>query len=273
MRIREACWEDMGEIVRVANQSFLEWARYTSYIGKKFLEKIHRFPEWQFVAEENGVIVGFVINEPVEKGIKISWIAVLPSYQGKGIGGELLRKVEEKCKSLGLKDIHVGTPFALSFYQKYGFELVKVTYRLIKEIVGKVIPSPHTYFNPGLEDIRELTPLLGEEIHPFLEAFFDTFPEEQEKIVGIRRGNVWEALAVGKTNPFSQELVETRFLWGENKWEALRVLEYISSVQGRRWVGVETESEEEKQALERQGYTKVEKNPLYWTLYHLIKKL
>ena len=90
--------------------------------------------------------------------------------------------------------------------------------------------------------------------------------------MGIKGEDIWKALGVGKTNTFSRELVETKFLWGKNKWEALRVLEYISSVQGRRWVGVETRWEEEKKNLENQGY-KEEKHPLYWTEYHLVKRL
>ncbi len=263
---------DIPQVIRIANQSFYEWARYTLFFGKNMVEKMRDFPEWQFVAEERENVVGFVINELTQRGIHLCWIAVLPGYQGKEIGKKLLEEVEKKGKQEKKVRIYLDTPFARSFYIKYGFREEKVIYRLLKEISGKVIEKPEKMRILYLEDIKDIIPSLEEKTYSFLLAFFSSFPYEQEKIIGIENGNRWEGIVIGKTNEFSQEIVETRFLWGKEKIKALKSLEYIASTQGRKWIGVETESKEEAEEFKKSGYRE-EKNPLYWTEYHLLKPL
>ena len=113
---------DIPEVVRVANQSFFEWARYTEIIGPKIVERYLKFPEWQFVAEKDKKIIGFVINELTGKNLHLCLIAILPDYYGRKIGGNLLKKVEKEATKKGIKKIFLDTPFAKNFYLKYGFK-------------------------------------------------------------------------------------------------------------------------------------------------------
>ena len=71
-------------------------------------------------AEELVGIMGF---QPIKEVTLIRHAYVLPGYQGRGIGGELLDHMKQKTKS---KYLLVGTwadaTWATNFYQKHGFK-------------------------------------------------------------------------------------------------------------------------------------------------------
>ena len=50
----------------------------------------------------------------------LDYIAVLPEFRKKGLGGELLEKTIEKAKHLGAKNIYI-TAREPAFFKKYGF--------------------------------------------------------------------------------------------------------------------------------------------------------
>ncbi|MHA1270456.1 MAG: GNAT family N-acetyltransferase [Candidatus Helarchaeota archaeon] len=58
-------------------------------------------------------------------------IDILESYQRRGIGSELMKKFEDKLKSIGVKGIHLetstGNKKAIPFYKKQGFKIAKIT--------------------------------------------------------------------------------------------------------------------------------------------------
>ena len=86
-------------------------------------------------------IVGFVqaqIYECVysEKGLNILGLAVLPKYQGRGIGKELMTFLEDKAVKLGCKFIRLNSAeyrkYAHLFYEKIGYKCDKLQKRFIK---------------------------------------------------------------------------------------------------------------------------------------------
>ncbi len=83
-----------------------------------------------FVLEENNRIIGlYALQELNAEEIEIKNFAVVPDFQGKGIGTLLLRDAVKGAKAKGFKVIIVGTGDVtkqLKFYQKMGFEIVAV---------------------------------------------------------------------------------------------------------------------------------------------------
>jgi predicted N-acetyltransferase YhbS len=78
------------------------------------LRKSHAFiPELSMVAETENKIVGHILltklkikNEQNEyDSLALAPISVLPEYQGKGIGGMLIKEAHRKAKALGQKSI------------------------------------------------------------------------------------------------------------------------------------------------------------------------
>ena len=103
---REALWE-----IGITEESTAELLRTT-----------HR--GWLCEAEKE--IVGFAVGDG--KTGELWVIAVLPEYEGKGIGSELLAKVEAWLHSLGWKEIWLWTSSdpkkrAFSFYSKRGWSV------------------------------------------------------------------------------------------------------------------------------------------------------
>lgn len=67
-----------------------------------------------------------VFHNPKGEIIFVSALGILPEFQGKGLGGELLLFFIEKMKSEGRKSIYLmAANKARTFYEKYGFRFVK----------------------------------------------------------------------------------------------------------------------------------------------------
>ena len=85
-----------------------------------------------FVAEiGEETVVGYLKThlEKDEGRFYVSSVYVLPSYQGMGIGGALMRAAEQKATDAGMREIWLGvmvqnTP-ALEWYRRNGFTFVE----------------------------------------------------------------------------------------------------------------------------------------------------
>jgi GNAT superfamily N-acetyltransferase len=90
------------------------------------------------VASADGAPVGFIhfaVRQTIlHRGPSalIDELVVAEEYRGKGIGGELVLAVIEKCKQLGCCEVEVSTEEtnteAREFYEKCGFEERGVLY-------------------------------------------------------------------------------------------------------------------------------------------------
>ena len=102
---------------------------------------VHELPG--YIARSDGMLVGFISYLPLQKALLIAALAVLPNYQGAGIGKALIQKVEEKARKLSKRKILVSTSNddlpALAFYQKLGFQIVEVKPNAIAKKHGKIV--------------------------------------------------------------------------------------------------------------------------------------
>jgi len=78
------------------------------------------------VAELGGEIVGMgALRFVSEETAEIKRMRVLPKYQGKGLGTNLLKHLEEKAKELGFKRLILDTStrqeIAVHLYDKFGY--------------------------------------------------------------------------------------------------------------------------------------------------------
>ena len=89
-------------------------------------------PELSLVAETGGTLAGHILLTKVkivsdcaeEAGsLALAPVAVLPAYQGNGIGGRLIRAAHEKAREMGFGSvILLGHP---AFYPKFGYRPLK----------------------------------------------------------------------------------------------------------------------------------------------------
>jgi ribosomal protein S18 acetylase RimI-like enzyme len=84
------------------------------------------------LAEENGRLLGYQISTATQMGGHLARLAVLPEFQGTGVGYALLDDMLKQCERRGLHTVTVNTQsdnrVSLSLYQKAGFKLTGEEY-------------------------------------------------------------------------------------------------------------------------------------------------
>lgn len=113
--------------VYAANQQAFDGREAEPRLVEAIRKTENFIPELEWVAEENGRIVGHIlfsrIHIETESGqipaIALAPMAVLPEYQKRGIGSALVQRGLEECKRLGHAIVIVlGHP---AYYPRFGF--------------------------------------------------------------------------------------------------------------------------------------------------------
>ncbi len=133
MKIRKSTVNDFDGMMNVAKSLHPEWFdRIAINESMPVGLKIQR----GYVAENKNKVIEFVTYTSDNGNVKISWLGVLPEYQRRGVGSELLRVVEKELIKAGVKKLRVETvaesvkykPYerTRAFYLKMGFRIEKV---------------------------------------------------------------------------------------------------------------------------------------------------
>ena len=96
-------------------------------LGLKFLD-LHRAKEISYLHIgcvdnlENKLVGGLMLIPLDNKRIRMMQVAVLPSYQGKGVGKELVAYAEKRAKEAGFSKIIMHAMLSVvDFYEKIGY--------------------------------------------------------------------------------------------------------------------------------------------------------
>lgn len=122
MNIRPLELSDLEQLVEIEKSAFTV-GPYSKRMLKRMIEMERSF---SFVAEEDGTILGYVSAMPLDtESVDVESIAVHPDYQGRGIGGQLLQKIEEEMKSRGfirsILEVRDMNYESIRFYKKHGY--------------------------------------------------------------------------------------------------------------------------------------------------------
>lgn len=111
---------DLGKVYEIEQQSFKD-----PYNALLLLNLYELFPEGFFVAEEDGIIVGYAISRIVGEVGHILAIAVDPKYRGRRIGKVLMGAVTNYFLSKGVVEtwleVRASNQLARRFYRSLGF--------------------------------------------------------------------------------------------------------------------------------------------------------
>ena len=147
--VRLATPEDAEPISNVLRNAFTVYRKH--YTEEAFavvtpgtdviLGRFEEGPQW--VAEIDGDVVGTVSLTTEPEGLYVRSMAVSPNAQGRGIGHELLKAVDEHTNATEFERIFLYTtyfvPGAKEMYAKHGYEWVRDT------------TAEEWYGTPGLE--------------------------------------------------------------------------------------------------------------------------
>ncbi len=135
--------EDFPAVRRILWESWI--AAYSSFIPEEdlraYLEATYQIASLSllydstfihgFIGETDGEAVGFARTQfhKNETRLYLASLYLLPAFQGKGIGGRLLRAAEEKAGAYGLTELWVGVMVrneaAGRWYERKGFRFVR----------------------------------------------------------------------------------------------------------------------------------------------------
>ena len=97
------------------------------------------------VALSNNKIIGYQISTLTSIGTHLARLAVLPSYQGKGVGKTLLNDLIKKSISMGAKTISVNTQkenlASIELYTKFGFKTTGEEFPVYIKMIRNFIQS------------------------------------------------------------------------------------------------------------------------------------
>ncbi|MEE4240945.1 MAG: GNAT family N-acetyltransferase [Desulfopila sp.] len=142
--IRKAVVDDIESILKIyAQPSIDDGVMLNLDNAKKIFEIINNYPSYTiYVATINGEVVGTIavlimhnIGHLGSKSAVFESIAVLPDWQGKGIGKSMLRFATEKCKEAKCYKITLSANIkrenAHKFYASLGFIQHGISYKYL----------------------------------------------------------------------------------------------------------------------------------------------
>lgn len=134
MKIRKFKPKDYKELVKVLKSGYVFHKDIDNY--KVGLRVYKNDPDLSLVAEEDKKIVGAVLGQG-DGRIGFIWgLAVLPKYQGKGIGKKLMLEIEKrlmkrKCVGISLLT-EPNRKKAIEMYKKIGYKNLRNFYLMVK---------------------------------------------------------------------------------------------------------------------------------------------
>jgi ribosomal-protein-alanine N-acetyltransferase len=98
------------------------------------------------VAEIDGLPVGYVWAEVYMQQLHLTRLAVLPNYQGLGIGTQMIRRVINVAQQRGLKKISLNTQTdnqrSLALYYRFGFKTTRQKVPMLLKKLGYPLINP-----------------------------------------------------------------------------------------------------------------------------------
>jgi GNAT superfamily N-acetyltransferase len=135
MTIRQADESDLPDILRAyAESGIASDDAYTVEEAREQFAMLRRYPSYRvFVAELDGVFAGTYalivldnLNKRGAAGAVVEDVAVLPSFQGRGVGRAMMEHAREQCRAAGCYKMALSSnrsrEGAHAFYESLGFE-------------------------------------------------------------------------------------------------------------------------------------------------------
>ncbi|MBW3524806.1 GNAT family N-acetyltransferase [Chryseobacterium sp. NKUCC03_KSP] len=135
LKIRTELEDDFGAVFELIKSAF-EKEEFSDHKEHYLVERLRKsdafIPALSLVAEMNGQIVGYILLSKVaivdaggnsHTSLSLAPVAVLPKFQGKGIGGRLIEASHERAKELDFNSVVVlGHE---DYYPRFGYMLMK----------------------------------------------------------------------------------------------------------------------------------------------------
>lgn len=134
MNIREERPEDYPFVFDLIEKAFNK-EQYSDHKEQFLVERLRQsnafVPELSLVCEAETKVIGYILLTEIKiksgddeiKSLALAPVAVLPEFQGRGIGGKLIETAHQKAKDLGYQSIILlGHE---KYYPRFGYRLAE----------------------------------------------------------------------------------------------------------------------------------------------------
>lgn len=108
-----------------------------------FVDELAQPSRYYVLAEDSGDIVGYAGLMVLEPVADVQTIAVLPEFEGQGIGTALLTALLQESRSRGaaevLLEVRADNPRAQRLYRRFGFEQIHLRPRYYRDGVDAMV--------------------------------------------------------------------------------------------------------------------------------------
>ncbi len=132
LELRQACGDDFSFLYGLHRETLGEyvdqiWGWDEEWQLQYFREHFH--PEERKVIRYHGKDVGCVSIQDCGDHFFLTYLAILPGYQRRGIGGFLLRELMDEGfkKGVPIKLQSLKANPARAFYERFGFQVIEET--------------------------------------------------------------------------------------------------------------------------------------------------
>jgi putative acetyltransferase len=159
VKVRQETKDDSAEVLEVVRLAFNR--KVESQLVEKFRQNPKYIPELSLVAEYEGHVIGHILFFPIEVKVDretlqtliLAPLSVHPSYQRRGVGGELVTAGLVIVKQLGYHSVLVvGHP---EYYPRFGFRRASEWGLSIKEAVPSDAFMAIELVKDGIKSCRE----------------------------------------------------------------------------------------------------------------------
>ncbi|MFA6526224.1 MAG: N-acetyltransferase [Candidatus Buchananbacteria bacterium] len=126
MKITTATKKDISDCIKLAKIRELKLTQ-GGYLDQEIFETLLK-NDLFMVAKENESVIGFILGEPmrVSRGVMMWFFAVDGKRRSQGIGNQLIKEFEKRCKKLKRQWIILYAPSfnkkTLAFYKKHNYD-------------------------------------------------------------------------------------------------------------------------------------------------------
>ena len=144
MTIREATAFDLPGILRAYAEGGIDGGKaFTAEEAREHFARFRAYPNYRvFVAEVDGELAGtyslLIMDNLAKRGAPsgvVEEVAVLPSYQGRGIGRAMMAHALDRCRDAGCYKMALSSSVsregAHRFYDSLGFERHGYSFRVL----------------------------------------------------------------------------------------------------------------------------------------------
>ena len=135
LTIREAGESDLGDILRAYREAGIDGGiSFTLAEAREQFAGLRRYPFYRiYVASADGAIAGtyalIILDNLAKRGAPagvVEDVAVIPAFQGRGIGRAMMEHAREQCRKAGCYKMTLSSAVARDgahrFYDALGFE-------------------------------------------------------------------------------------------------------------------------------------------------------